>query len=91
MAMRSPVSADPMNNQFFLLWKAFHKKKNWLFIGSSTAGDKGAIIYSLIGSCRRLGINPHQYLAEVISMLPAMTIRSVAELEPLTPSGWARN
>ena len=65
-------------------------KKNWLFIGSPTAGDKGAIIYSLIGSCRRLGINPHQYLTEVIAMLPAMKIKNVAELEPLTPSGWLR-
>jgi len=26
MALRSPASASPMNNQFFFLWKAFHKK-----------------------------------------------------------------
>jgi hypothetical protein len=26
MALRSPASASPMNNQFFLLWKAFHNK-----------------------------------------------------------------
>ena len=65
-------------------------KRNWLFIGSPTAGDKGAIIYSLIGSCRRLGINPHQYLTELLMKLPGMKIKSVEELEPLTPSGWLR-
>jgi len=26
MALRSPASASPMNNQFFFLWEAFHKK-----------------------------------------------------------------
>ena len=65
-------------------------KKNFLFIGSPTAGDKGAIFYSLIESCRRLGINPHQYLTELLTKLPGMKIRGVEELEPLTPSGWLR-
>ncbi len=65
-------------------------KKNWLFIGSPTAGDKGAIIYSLIGSCRRLGINPHQYLTEVLSKLPGMKTKGLDSIEELTPSGWLR-
>jgi hypothetical protein len=65
-------------------------KKNWMFFGSPEAGDRGAIMYSLIGSCRRLGINPHQYLAEILAKLPSMKIKSVEELEPLTPSGWLR-
>ena len=65
-------------------------KKNWLFFGSPTAGDRGALLYSLIGSCRRLGINPHHYLADVLARLPGLKIKSIDEIEPLTPSGWLR-
>jgi transposase len=28
-------------------------KKNWLFIGEATVGDRGAILYTVIESCRR--------------------------------------
>jgi len=65
-------------------------KKNWLFMGSPEAGDRGAVLYSLIGSCRHLGINPHQYLGEVLSKLPSLKVRGIEEVEPLTPSGWLR-
>jgi hypothetical protein len=27
-------------------------KKNWLFIGHQTAGERSAVIYTLLGSCR---------------------------------------
>jgi transposase len=33
-------------------------KKNWMFIGHPEAGERSAVIYSLLGSCRRHGINP---------------------------------
>ena len=33
-------------------------KKNWLFVGEAGAGQRGAIIYSLIESCRRRKIDP---------------------------------
>jgi hypothetical protein len=33
-------------------------KKNWLFIGDARAGDRGAILYSIIESCRRRGVEP---------------------------------
>jgi hypothetical protein len=41
--------------------------KNWLFIGRPDAGQRSAIIYSIVGSCRRHGIDPLPYLA--ISLL----------------------
>ena len=37
-------------------------KKNWLFIGDVKAGPRGAIFYSLLGSCLRRGLNPRAYL-----------------------------
>jgi transposase len=33
-------------------------KKNWLFIGHPEAGDRSAVLYSIIASCRRYDLNP---------------------------------
>ncbi len=61
-------------------------KKNWLFIGHPDAGQRSAIIYSLIISCQRHGKDPLSYLRDVLTRLPAMTNRD--DLMPLTPAGW---
>lgn len=57
-------------------------KRRWLFIGHPDAGWRSAVIYTLIQSCRRYGINPQEYLADVLSRLPSMTNRQVRELLP---------
>lgn len=61
-------------------------KKNWLFIGHPDAGQRSAIIYSLVVSCQRHGKDPLVYLRDVLKRLPAMTNQD--DLTPLTPSGW---
>lgn len=61
-------------------------KKNWLFIGHPTAGQRSAIIYSLVVSCQRHGKDPLAYLRDVLRRLPSMT--SKQDLTPLTPAGW---
>lgn len=61
-------------------------KKNWLFIGHPEAGERSAIIYTLLENCRRLGINPQEYLHDVLTRLPAMTNHQV---HTLTPAAWA--
>ena len=61
-------------------------KKNWLFIGHPDAGDRTAVLYSLIVSCQRRGHNPHAYLKDVLTRLPAMTTKD--DLRPLLPSQW---
>jgi transposase len=33
-------------------------KKNWLFSGDANAGERSAIIYSIIENCRRNGVEP---------------------------------
>jgi transposase len=57
-------------------------KKRWLFIGHPDAGWRSAVIYSLIISCRRRGINPQEYLTDVLGRLPAMNITQIGELLP---------
>jgi transposase len=60
-------------------------RKNWLFFGSKDSGQQSAIIYSLVETCKMLGINPQEYLLDVLQRLPSMTNQNV---EQLTPSRW---
>ncbi len=62
-------------------------KKNWLFIGQAEAGERSAIIYTVIESCRRRGLNPYAYLREVLTRLPRMTNKQIPEV---TPDAWAK-
>lgn len=63
-------------------------KKNWLFVGAETAGDRSAVLYTVIESCRRRGLDPYAYLKDVLTRLPALTNRQVPEI---TPAAWARS
>jgi integrase len=47
--------------------------KNWLFFGDADAGERSAIIYSIIESCRRHSIELYTYLHDVLTRLPSMT------------------
>ena len=62
-------------------------KKNWLFIGAETAGDRSAILYTVIESCRRRGLDPYAYLKDILTRLPALTNRQVPEI---TPANWGK-
>jgi len=64
------------------LWRALHNRKNWLFIGEAQAGDRSAIIYTVIESCRRRSIDPYAYLKDVLTRLPGMTIQQVPQILP---------
>ncbi|ECO0976385.1 IS66 family transposase, partial [Salmonella enterica subsp. enterica serovar Newport] len=55
-------------------------KKNWLFSGNDRVGDRGALMYSLIETCKINGINPEAYLRYVLSMLPEWPANRVKEL-----------
>jgi transposase len=61
-------------------------KKNWLFVGDADTGQRGAILYTLIENCRRQGIDPYTYLRDILTRLPTMTNRQIAEV---TPAAWA--
>jgi len=61
--------------------------KNWLFVGSPEAGETSAVIYTILESCRRRGIEPMAYLGDVLRRLPAMTNH---EAESLVPQNWKK-
>ena len=60
-------------------------RRRWLFIGHPDAGWRSAVIYTIIQSCRRRGINPQAYLTDVLRRLPSMTTSQVRDL---LPSRW---
>lgn len=62
-------------------------KKNWLFIGDPEAGERSAVIYTLLGSCRRHGLNPFEYLKDLFTRLPAAEI---TEIKQFKPSQWTK-
>jgi transposase len=61
-------------------------RKNWLHLGSKEAGPKIAAIFSVVESCRRLGLPIRKYLADV---LPGLASRSIQSLAELTPTAYA--
>ena len=61
-------------------------KRNWLFIGEAEAGERSAILYSIVECCRRRGLDPYAYLRHVLTRLPFATNWQIGEL---TPEAWA--
>jgi transposase len=62
-------------------------RKNYLFAGSDTGGQRAAAIYSLIGSAKLHGIDPEAYLTSVMQRIADHPINRIEELLPwkLTP------
>ena len=44
-------------------------RRNYLFAGSHTGAQRAAIAYSILSTCHLLGINPTEYLADVLPRL----------------------
>ena len=57
-------------------------KKNFIFFGSDHRGERGALLYGLIGTCRLNGVDPEAYLRYILSVLPEWPSNKVAELLP---------
>lgn len=61
-------------------------RKNYLFAGSQSGGVKAACLYSIVETCKRLEINTHEYLTDVLTRLPITPAPDTVEL---TPTQWA--
>jgi transposase len=60
----------------------FHNRKNYLFAGSDTGGERAAAIYSLIGTAKLSDCDPEAYLRTVLSGIANQPINRIAELLP---------
>jgi transposase len=57
-------------------------RKNWLFAGSLRAGQRAAVIMSLIQSAKLNGHEPYSYLKDVLERLPTHPASRIQELLP---------
>ncbi len=61
-------------------------RKNHLFVGSDEGGRRAAIAYTILASCRIAGVNPVEYLSDVLARL-ARGVRP-ADAAALLPAAW---
>ena len=61
-------------------------RKNWLFAGSLRAGQRAATTTSLIQSAKLNGLDPYEYLKDVLTRLPT---QSTSRLDELLPHRWS--
>ena len=57
-------------------------RKNFLFVHSEDAGKELALLYSLVISCTRVGVNPVEYLADVLDRIDKTADDHLADLLP---------
>ena len=57
-------------------------RKNFLFLGADTGGERAEAIYSLIGTAKLNGLNPEAYLRHVLERIADHPINRIDELLP---------
>ena len=57
-------------------------RKNWLFAGSDSGGERAAIFYTLIRTAKLNGIEPEAYLREVLTRIGEHPINDIGALLP---------
>ncbi len=57
-------------------------RKNYLFAGADTGGERAAAMYSLIGSAKLNGLDPEAYLRHVLARIADHPITRIGELLP---------
>lgn len=58
-------------------------RRNWLFAGSDHGAKMAAVLLTVIQCCKMQGINPQQYLTDVLPRLADQGTKSLAGLTPL--------
>ena len=54
-------------------------RNNWGVLGSEAGGRTAAVLYTVVGTCKHLGIDPFVYLREVLPALFALGEKPTAE------------
>ena len=57
-------------------------RKNFMFAGSHDAAQRLAMLYSLLGTCKALGINPFEWLKYVLHQIYTHPMSRIKELLP---------
>jgi hypothetical protein len=60
-------------------------RKNWLFLGSEQAGERAAVLFTILAGAKRHRIEPWTYLREILLRLHADDLR----FDEMLPDHWA--
>jgi transposase len=60
-------------------------RKNWLFLGSESAGPRAAVLYTILAGAKRHRLEPWTYVRELLLRMQAQDNR----LEEMLPDRWA--
>jgi transposase len=60
-------------------------RANWTFMGSDNGGATAAVLFSFIATCERHGVNPFDYLRDVLRRIAATPI---SQLPQFLPACW---
>ena len=62
-------------------------RKNFLFCGNHEAGIRAAIVYSLIGTCKALDIDPKEWMEDILNRIPEYETGK-KDISELLPYNW---
>jgi transposase len=64
-------------------------RNNWQFCGSAEGGRTAAVLYSVVGTCKHLGLDPFAYVRAALPGLSALGEKPSEEaLSAWLPDGW---
>jgi len=63
-------------------------RKGYLFCGNHDAAENAAIMYSLLGCCKAAGVNPREWLTDVLTRIPEYNRDYSRDLAELLPHNW---
>jgi hypothetical protein len=57
-------------------------RKNYLFAGSHNGAQRAAMLYSFLGTCKIIGVNPFEWLRDVLIRIPDHPVNNLQQLLP---------
>ena len=60
-------------------------RKSWLFVGSDRGGERAAVMFTLIQTCKLNDVDPQAWLADVLARIAE---HKVSDLAALLPWNW---
>lgn len=76
---RYPIDNNPVENAIRPIALG---RKNWLFAGSERAGERAAVIMSLLATAKANRVEPYAWLRDVLTRLPTTKDADIASLLP---------
>jgi hypothetical protein len=76
-----PIDNNPVENAIRPIALG---KKNWLFAGSERAGQRAAVIQTLLGTAKLNGLDPAAWLKDTLEKLPTWPNSRIDELLPFS-------